>query len=105
MQTQEKHGRVYNRCDTGESFEWLSGGRVSSCQVQRQLVPGRQAAGKETGLGGGRSRGAVPPTSTSKGIAPSTGRELALLLFLSQPSCSLNKSLSPTRDMFKRKVL
>lgn len=64
----------------------------------------RQAAGKETGLGGGRSRGAVPPTSTSKGIALGTGRELALLLFLSQPSCSLNKSLNPTRYRFERKV-
>lgn len=64
MQTQEKHGGVYNRRDTGKSFKWLSGldrGRAASCLVQRLLMAGRQAAGKEMGLGGGRLRGAAPP--------------------------------------------
>lgn len=62
MQTQEKHGGVYNRRDTGKSFEWLSGlggGRASASPVQRLLVLGGQASGKEMGLGGCRSRGAI----------------------------------------------
>lgn len=98
----------YNRRDTGKPFEQLSGlggGRASSCPVQRLLMPGRQAAGKDMGLRGGRSRGAVLPASSSKGIGPSTGRELALLLFLSHPSFSLNKAPNPTRCTFERKMV
>lgn len=64
----------------------------------RLLLLGGRAAGKEMGPGGGRSRGAIPPTSTSKGTAPCAGRKLALLP-------SPNKSLNPTRYMSKKKIV
>jgi len=92
----------------GKTFEWLSGlsrGRASSCLVQRLSVPGRQAVGKETGLGRGRLRGAVPPTSTNKGTAPSIGRDLALLLFCSHPSFFLSEFPNTTRCTLERKTI
>lgn len=82
-------------------------------QKEGRILPGPKAAdarqaGSGEGDGAGRGqveRGSSPPASTSKGFAPSAGRELVLRLIFSHPSCSLNKSLNPTRCAFKRKMI